>query len=526
MKRYPKEREEGAVEYKSRLTSATRERVERLASQMKYRLAEGGGEAIYLIGVEDDGTPRGLTEDEERETLRVLGEAASLIGAQMRVVERRPVAPGRRVVRLLVRVSRGQQPVQVIVAALGNVDAGKSTLVGVLCTGELDDGRGRGMRRVARFLHEVESGRTSSVAVRLLGFGMGERPVNWDLPNPLDEAQVYLGSSKLIYFVDLGGHERYLRTTLRGVMAKMPDYVMLVVAANNGLLKMGREHLGIAAALRIPVFAVITKIDIASRELLEATLGELADAARHAGRKVFLARDRGGALRAAELVSSGAVMPVFTVSSVTGEGLERLVAFLSVLPPRRRIGGADGPLLLYIDDIFNVRGVGTVVAGLIESGVAREDSYVYLGPFADGAWRRVRVKSIHVNRVPVSQAVRGEEATLALAGVEYGEVEKGMALSSAPLPTAWGLTARVFVLRHPTTIRVGYETVLHYRSVRSPVRFEWMEREPMRTGDVGLVELRFTRHPWPLRPGERFLLRDSRTRALGRIVELRDVVSS
>ncbi len=517
---YPRESERGSVEYKSRLVGPSRERIERLASQMKYRLAEGGGEAVYLLGVEDDGRVRGLTPLEEEETLSALAEAASLIGARIRVVSREDVGGGRRLVRLLVRLNREEAPpVQLTVAALGNVDAGKSTLIGVLCTGELDDGRGRGMRKVARFLHEVESGRTSSVAVRLLGFSMGERPVNWDLPNPLDEAQVYMGSDKLVYFVDLGGHERYLRTTLRGVMAKMPDYAMLVVAANNGLLTMGREHLGVAAALRIPVFAVVTKVDLAARPVLEATLRELADAARRAGRKVFPVRGRLDAYRAAELVSSGAVMPVFLVSSVTGRGLESLVAFLSVLPPRRGRGGEESPLLMYVDDKFNVRGVGTVVAGVVEAGVAREDSWVYLGPFRDGSWRRVRIKSIHVSRVPVSAARPGDEATFALAGVGYEEVEKGMVVSTAPLGAAWAVRARIFVLRHPTTIRVGYETVLHYRSVRSPVRITWMEREPMRTGDMGEVELRFTRHPWFVRVGDRFLLRDGRTRALGRVLE-------
>lgn len=521
LRRYPREAETGGVEYKSRLTRPSRERIERLASQMKYRLAEGGGEALYLLGVEDDGSVRGLTPSEEEETLAALAEAASLIGAQVRVLSREAAAPGRRLVRLLVRLNREEAPpVQLTVAALGNVDAGKSTLIGVLCTGELDDGRGRGMRRVARFLHEVESGRTSSVAVRLLGFSMRDRPVNWDLPNPLDEAQIYMGSGKLIYFVDLGGHERYLRTTLRGVMAKMPDYVMLVVAANNGLLVMGREHLGIAAALRIPVFAVVTKVDLASQPVLESTLRELADAARRAGRRLLAVRSREDAYRAAMLAPSGTVMPVFLVSSVTGRGLDELVAFLSVLPPRREKGGEEAPLLMYIDDKFNVRGVGTVVAGVVEAGVAREDSWVYLGPFRDGAWRRVRVKSIHVSRVPVSAARPGDEATLALAGVGYEEVEKGMVVSAAPLGAYWGLRARIFVLRHPTTIRVGYETVLHYRSVRSPVRIVWMEREPMRTGDMGVVELRFTRHPWLLRVGDRFLLRDGRTRALGRILEL------
>ncbi|MFZ8855389.1 MAG: hypothetical protein ACO2OQ_04420 [Thermofilaceae archaeon] len=71
----PRESEEGNIEYKSTLRGADRERVERLATQMKYRLFEGGGEAIYVLGVDDEGNIVGLSEEDEREGLRRL-EAA------------------------------------------------------------------------------------------------------------------------------------------------------------------------------------------------------------------------------------------------------------------------------------------------------------------------------------------------------------------------------------------------------------------------------------------------------------------
>lgn len=88
-------------------------------------------------------------------------------------------------------------------ATIGNVDAGKSTLVGVLTTGRLDDGKGSARAYASRFKHEVLTGRTSSVSYRLLGF-VGDSVVNHSLVDPLDEGEVYRRSDKLVLLVDVG----------------------------------------------------------------------------------------------------------------------------------------------------------------------------------------------------------------------------------------------------------------------------------------------------------------------------------
>ncbi|MCC6002830.1 MAG: GTP-binding protein [Thermofilum sp.] len=516
-----RESEEGSVEYKSRLSASGDDRIERLASQMRYRLFEGGGEALYLLGVDDGGVPVGLSPEEEEESLQILDIVAGRIGAKVRVLERVSTSRGN-LVRVLVRVSREESPpVQTTIAVMGNVDAGKSTTIGALCTGELDDGRGKCMRKVARFEHEIITGRTSSVVVRLLGFDMEGRPINWNLPNPLDEAQIYLSSKKIIYFIDVGGHERYLRTALRGVMSRLPDYVMLVVAANSGLQVMGREHLGVGLALRIPVFVVVTKVDMVDRKVLGATLIDTLETLRRVDRKPMIVGSIRDVYRLVELMPSGRVVPVFLVSNTTGEGFELLTEFLNLLPPRLRWNENMGkPLLAYVSDVYDVRGVGPVIAVAIERGVVKEGEEVYIGPFADSSWKRVRVKSIHINRTVATSAKAGEEATLALAGIEADQLEKGLAVSHQQLKPVWELEAHVVILKHPTTIRRGYQTVLHAHSIRSPVVFTYMSHEPMRTGDSGTVGLRFIYHPWYLELDTRIILRDSRTRAIGRVTKL------
>ncbi|MGB9704746.1 MAG: GTP-binding protein, partial [Pyrobaculum sp.] len=268
---FPPESEEGNVEYKLTLDSQD---VDRLAGQLKRRLAEGGGEAVYLIGVSNDGRPLGLPDEELLRALGVLREMARRVGASFYILR---VSDGIRgkVAEVLLRIaSREEPPPTVTVVAMGNVDAGKSTLVGVLTTGRLDDGNGLARSYASRYKHEVLAGRTSAVSLRLLGFS-GDKVVNHGLVDPLDEAEVYRSSDKLVLLVDVGGHERYLRTALRGLFSSQPDYVMLVVAANSGVQKMTKEHLGIAVALGVPVFVVVTRIDIAPEEVFRRTVDEV-----------------------------------------------------------------------------------------------------------------------------------------------------------------------------------------------------------------------------------------------------------
>jgi len=525
--KYPPEDDEGKVEYKLKIVRDNLEKVEKLASQLKYRLAEGCGEAFYIIGITDDGLPEGLNEEELKKSLNILSEACRVVGAKvLRIRERR----GRKgkVVELLIRTCREERPpITITVTALGNVDAGKSTLIGVLTTGKLDDGRGSAMKMIARYLHEVESGRTSSIYSRPLGFDVNGRVVNYSLSSPLNEAEIYLNSFKIISFVDLGGHERYFKTTLRGVMSREPDYVMLVIGANAGLLKMGKEHLGISVALRVPLFAVFTKMDLAPPHVAQRNLRDFIRLLKMPGvdKLPLIVKEVDDVVLAARHIQSGRVVPIFSVSNVNGKGLDLLLRFLNLLQPRRRWEeNLKKPFKLYVEDVFNVKGVGAVVAGLVLSGSISEGDRALIGPFKDGGWREVRVKSIHLNRVPVHRVSPGQYVTLALSDISFEEIEKGqVVLDNRVKPrSVTSFKALVTILKHPTTIKRGYQAVFHCHSVRSTIAFEYMDKEPLRTGDTSKVELRFVYHPWYVEKGSIFVLREARTKAIGSIIDIKN----
>ena len=109
---------------------------------------------------------------------------------------------------------------------IGNVDSGKSTLIGVMVGKELDDGKGKARMSILRHPHEKKSGRTSSISQNF----------------------IKLNKNKYLNFIDLAGHEKYLKTTIKGITGYYIDYAIIVVGANMGVSYMTREHLSIASA--------------------------------------------------------------------------------------------------------------------------------------------------------------------------------------------------------------------------------------------------------------------------------------
>lgn len=118
-----------------------------------------------------------------------------------------------------------------------------------------------------------------------------------------------------------------------GLVGLMPDYSMIVVGANMGVSRMTKEHLGISLALKVPIFLVITKIDISPPEVYEKTKETLVKILRSPGcqRIPVIVRPDDDVSVLATNIASDVVTPIFTISNVTGEGLPKLKEFLALL---------------------------------------------------------------------------------------------------------------------------------------------------------------------------------------------------
>ncbi|XP_077428150.1 GTP-binding protein 2-like isoform X3 [Vanacampus margaritifer] len=425
----PPEAEEGNIEYKLKLVNPTQYRFEHLATQLKWRLQEGRGEAVYQIGVEDNGLLVGLSQADMTASIGTLRKMADKVGADITLLRERQVdsdADGstRKIAEVLVRkVPDDQQFLDLRVAVLGNVDSGKSTLLGVLTQGELDNGRGRARLNLFRHLHEIQTGRTSSISFEILGFDSRGQVVNYSDSRSAEE--ICESSSKMITFIDLAGHHKYLKTTVFGLTSYCPDFAMLVVSANTGIAGTTREHLGLAMALKVPIFIAVSKVDVCSRGGVERTLRQLERLLKQPGcNKVpLVVHTADDAVAAAQQFAPAAcVTPIFTLSSVSGKGLELLKVFLNILPPLSNSKQQEELMQqlteFQVDEIYSVPDVGTVVGGTLYSGVCREGERLAVGPTDEGGFLRVKVLSIQRNRSSCRLLRAGQAATLALGNLD------------------------------------------------------------------------------------------------------------
>ncbi|KAL5594564.1 hypothetical protein BROUX41_001488 [Berkeleyomyces rouxiae] len=512
-----------------------------LADLLAERLAEGSGETVFDLGYEQDNMPMGLTLEQWNIAYGQLGEAAAANKAQCQLLLTKHVGGDVEAEstknapigsdcsgKLLIR--RNPQTVDEVIetrfSVVGNVDAGKSSLLGVLVKGDLDDGRGSARVNLFRHKHEIESGRTSSVGMEILGFDMDGQVVASESGRKLSWEEIGTRSAKVISFSDLAGHERYLKTTVFGLLSSKPDYCLLMVAANNGLVGMSKEHLGIALALSIPIMVVITKIDICPPNILEQTLKSLTKILKSPGaRKIpIFVKNYEDCVNTATQFVSKRICPVFQVSNVTGTNLDLVRTFLNILPHHGNYD-SEAPFEFHVNDIFSVPFIGTVVSGIVKSGVVHVGDSVLIGPNALGQFTPTIVRSIERKRIGVMGASAGQSASFALRKVRSDLLRKGMVVLPRPEsglapPVYREFVAEVLILFHATTIKLRYQAMLHIGPVRQTCAIIDLDRTFIRTGDRALVAFRFVQRPEYITVGTPFLFREGRTKGLGIIKQV------
>lgn len=490
------------------------------------------GEALITIGGPGGWGPELLSEAELATILKRVETVMGAAFADMTILRQRKVpsnseaaesATADVVVRS--RANPGAvSPAELRVAIIGNVDSGKSTMVGVLTRHILDDGRGFARSKVFKHGHEEATGRTSSIGQHNLCLDSKCNILNDQMFRSNSSAEYIARASKVVTLVDLAGHERYFKTTAYGLTGHMPDYACLIVGANAGIVGMCKEHMGVALALKVPVFFVVTKVDICPEHVLKHTLATLHAILKKPGvkKKPFMVRNRDDVLTCARHMHTDSLAPVFLTSSVTGEGLELVRLFYNLLPQRHKWHDKVKEYAEFIiDETFGVPGVGTVIAGTVKRGVITTNANLMLGPdVGDGTFKPTAIKSIQYKRLPVTRVVAGQTAALALKKVKRNQVRKGMVLvdERAKPKASWEFDADIAILTHSTTIQPRYQAVIHCEIVRQAARVIAMDRERLRSGDRACVRFRFLQRPEYLTAGTRLVFREGKTKGIGMVV--------
>ncbi|XP_060808240.1 GTP-binding protein 2-like [Amyelois transitella] len=433
--RLPPEPRFGNVEYKLQLVAPCERRFQHLVTQLKWRLRSGGGSAVYVVGVRDCGALRGLRARPLRASLHALRGMARALGAALAHVAVRRVGPQRAVAEVYIRkLADTQQSVELRVAVMGANEAGKSTIIGVLTQGELDNGRGSARLNMFRHLHEVKSGRTSSLSHEILGFDAQGNVVNYGCSELMTAERIGERSAKLVSFLDLAGHSKYQRTTVHGLTGYSPHYAMLVISATAGITRITEEHIDLLIALDLPFFTVISKCE--QSNAVAPLLGRLRALLHTVGKKPLLITDENMARDCVapqklildsindgkgEEVEEGPELehiPVFPVSCVRGAGLNALHAYLLALQPPSvdvKEKPEDETCEFQIDEIFHVGdSEGPVVGGLMAKGQIYEGDQLIIGPTETGSFVPITVRSVYRNRAPCARVTAGHCASLGL----------------------------------------------------------------------------------------------------------------
>ncbi len=342
----------------------------------------------------------------------------------------------------------------VIVGTAGHIDHGKSALVRAL-TGTDPD----------RLAEEKRRGITID-----LGFA------HLDLTDRT-------GAPIRIGFVDVPGHERFVRNMLAGVGGI--DLALLVVAADESIKPQTREHFDICRLLGLERgITVLTKSDLVDAETLEVVKMEVAE---------FL---KGSFL-------DPAICPMIAVSSRTGAGLDELRGQLARLAAEIPGKDSSAAFRLPIDRVFTMKGFGTVVTGTLISGAVHKEQELQVHP----SGRRLRVRGVEVHGAAADKAIAGQRTALNLASVETSELERGMMLTPAAMfrPTQ-RLSVWIDLLRSAKPLSDRARVHFHSFTAETIAEVKLLEAKPLQPGQSALARLKLD-SPLLLLPGDRFILR-------------------
>lgn len=351
----------------------------------------------------------------------------------------------------------------VIMGTAGHIDHGKTSLIRALTGIDCD---------------RLEEEKRRGITIEL-GFAFLDLPGN-----------------KRLSIVDVPGHERFVKNMVAG--ASGVDFVLLVIAADEGVMPQTREHLEICSLLGVETGLVaLTKVDMVEEEWLE-----------------MVTEDVRGFLSASFLAEA----PILPVSSQTGQGLETLRAelgrMLDIYQPKRR----TDLFRLPIDRIFTMKGHGTVVTGTMVSGSLGMGEDVLIYP--RGIATKVRGLQSHGETVELAPA--GRRTAVNVPGLEVADIERGEVLArpGTLFPHLVWDVELTCLSSSPRALRHRTEIHLHHGSRETLARLYLLDRDKLAPGETALCQLRFT-EPMVGVYGDRCVLRSFsplRTVAGGKLI--------
>lgn len=337
----------------------------------------------------------------------------------------------------------------VIIGTAGHIDHGKTTLIKALTGRDTD-----------RLKEEKERG----ISIEL-GF------TYFDLP-----------SGRRAGIIDVPGHERFIKNMLAG--AGGVDIVVLVIAADEGVMPQTREHLNILTLLQVKKGIIaLTKKDMVEQEWLEMIIEQIREEV------------------ADSFLKDAKIIPV---SSVTGEGLKELIAEIDTVTEVVEEKDAHNVFRLPVDRSFTITGFGTVVTGTLISGSISEGDRVEIYPQKT----ETRVRSLQVHEKNVKTAYAGQRVAINIANVKLDEIQRGDVLTQpGRMETTMMVDAKLMILKSSDKSIDNRDRLrLYHGTSEIMCRVVLLDREELKPGESAFVQLRLEEETACMK-GDRFVIR-------------------
>lgn len=435
------------------------------------------------------------------------------------------------------------------IGVLGSVDVGKSTLIGVLKHNKLDDGRGLTRKFIMKHKHEITSGRTSCISYH-----------NVNIEN------------NLITFVDLAGHETYLKTTMYGLSGLNLDYILLIVGANMGISKMTKEHFNLVKLLQIPLIFVINKIDLCPENILNETFNNLQKIAhtKLGGKKNLYIVENTDLINNKDFYKTLLIYnnkisinnnlnniqleeiiknklqkkqinleeeyPLFFTSNKTGYGIDNLKNYLNLLENNNNNNNLNKTSIFIIQETYNIHGVGIVFYGYVKSGIIKKNDKLIIGPF-NSRFYNIYIRNVrNVLDQDTNILEQNESGCIAIKQLskefifKRDHIRKGMYITNNP-NCCNEFIARVHILHHPTTIKTNYQSTIHCGTVIQAAQITEIlniknnkeDNKILRTGDYAKVKFKFLFRPEYIEENSMFIFRENNTKGVGKVLSINNI---
>ena len=344
---------------------------------------------------------------------------------------------------------RGSSLKNVIIGTAGHIDHGKTTLIKALTGRDTD-----------RLREEKERG----ISIEL-GF------TYFDLP-----------SGRRAGIIDVPGHEKFIKNMLAG--AGGIDVVILVIAADEGVMPQTREHLNILSLLQVKKGIIaLTKKDMVDNEWLEMITEQIRDEIADS----FLKESK-----------------IIPVSSITGDGLKELIAEIDSVTEVVEEKDTHNVFRLPVDRCFTITGFGTVVTGTLISGSISEGDRIEIYPQKT----ETRVRSIQVHEKNVKTAYAGQRVAINIANVKLDEIQRGNVLTQpGRMETTMMLDAKLEMLKSADKSIDNRDRLrLYHGTSEIMCRVVLLDREELKPGESAFVQLRLEEETACMK-GDRFVIR-------------------